>query len=80
MRPVGARFRTRGVEALARIYKQFADEETGHDRLVLEDLEALGIRADACRPDRPRFRMHSSTRSQAATATPRRCPDVPGTS
>jgi hypothetical protein len=80
MRHVGARLRNRGDEALARYFKEVADEETGHDRLVLEDLEALGIRADACRPDRPRFRMHSSTRWQAATATPRRCPDFPGTS
>jgi hypothetical protein len=47
MRHVGARLRNRGDETLARYCEEVADEETGHDRLVLEDLEALGIRADA---------------------------------
>jgi hypothetical protein len=58
MRHVGTRLRNRGDETLARYCEEVADEETGHDRLVLEDLEALGIRANAFVSDvRPRGAM-----------------------
>lgn len=58
MRHVGARLRNRRDETLARYCEEVADQETGHDRLVLEDLEALGIRADAFVSDvRPRRAM-----------------------
>jgi hypothetical protein len=58
MRHVGARLRSRGDETLARYCEEVADEETGHDRLVLADLEALGIRAEAFVSDvRPRGAM-----------------------
>lgn len=58
MRHVAARLRSRGDETLARYCEEVADQETGHDRLVLEDLEALGIRADAFVSDvRPRGAM-----------------------
>ena len=58
MRHVAVRLRGRGDEALARYCEEVADEETGHDRLLLQDLEALGLRAaQFVRDVRPRRAM-----------------------
>jgi hypothetical protein len=45
MRAVAERFRARGNARVADYCLSVADEETGHDRLALKDLEALGIRS-----------------------------------
>ena len=47
MRAVAERFRARGNARVVDHCLSVADEETGHDRLVLKDLEALGIRSAA---------------------------------
>jgi len=58
MRHLAVRLRGRGDDALARYCEQVADEETGHERLLLQDLEALGIRAtEFVRDVRPRRAM-----------------------
>ena len=45
MRYAAERLRAAGNIPMADHFLHVADEETGHDRLVLKDLEALGIRA-----------------------------------
>jgi len=58
MRHVAVRLRGRGDETLARYCEEVAGEESGHERLLLQDLEALGLRADEfVRDVRPRRAM-----------------------
>jgi hypothetical protein len=47
MRRVARRFEEEGRTELAARCRRVADEEQGHDRLALEDLDALGVPADA---------------------------------
>ncbi len=46
LRRAAARFAALGDEAAARLAMRKADEETGHDALVLQDLAALGLPDD----------------------------------
>ena len=54
MRAVAGRLRAAGDAGMADYCLHVADEEEGHDRLALKDLEALGVRAaDFVRDVRP---------------------------